>query len=93
MSSKATQVESFWVRQFSQIKNEGWLAVRRKAWFAAKISVKLLVDLVGYILAVPVVLFVRLIRPFKLVRFGYFLAGRIGSKKLSSIRMLLLIVS
>jgi len=65
------EINTFWSRQFSQIKEEGWAAVRRKAR-------KTPFHLTGFIVALPVVLIVRLIRPFKLVRFGYFYASRIG---------------
>ena len=73
-----TFIKTFLSRQISNIREERWVAVRRKVQTAAKRLVKLPVDLVGFTLAVPVVLFVRLIRPYKLIRFGYFYAGRIG---------------
>jgi putative glycosyltransferase (TIGR04372 family) len=66
MSSNDISIISFWSRQISQIKENGWVAVRFKV-------VKILtlpIDLIGYTLAVPVVLFVRLIRPLVWIRFG-----------------------
>tara|TARA_Y100000588_G_scaffold395023_2_gene519201 strand:- start:908 stop:2194 length:1287 start_codon:yes stop_codon:yes gene_type:complete len=66
MSSNPITPKSFWSRQISEIKENGWVAVRFKV---VKI-LKLPIDLIGYTLAVPVVLFVRLIRPLVLIRFG-----------------------
>jgi len=78
MSKINTQIHSYWSRQLSELKKEGWVAVRRKTVTVIVKLLKLPIDLVGFVLAVPVVLFVRLIRPIKLIRFGYFFAGRIG---------------
>ena len=74
----SSTIVAFWSRQISQIKEENWMAVRRNARLAIIKLVKLPVDIIGYTLAVPIVLFVRLIRQYKLIRFGYFFAGRIG---------------
>lgn len=72
------QIERFWSRQVSEIKKEGWAAVRRKAKTLTIKLVNIPITLIGLIVAVPVVLIVRLIRPWVLIRFGYFFAGRIG---------------
>ena len=66
MSSNAVSPKLFWSRQISQIREKGWVAVRFKL---AKV-VKLSIDLIGYTLASPVVLIVRLIRPLVWIRFG-----------------------
>ena len=71
-------IQTFWSRQFSQVREEGWPAVRRKTRTAVIKLVKMPFHLLGLTMALPVVLVVRLIRPFKLVRFGYLFAGRIG---------------
>ena len=53
----------FWSYQFSQIKEEGWTAVWRKL---KRLTIRLLL----VIIAIPPVLFVRLIQPFIWIRFG-----------------------
>ena len=73
-----TTLCSFWSRQIIHVKKEGYVAVRRKARLAIIKLLKLPINLAAFTLAVPLVLFVRLIRPLKLLRFGYFFAGRIG---------------
>jgi putative glycosyltransferase (TIGR04372 family) len=61
---------NFLNKQCNQIKEGGWMAVRRKARIAIIRLVKFPIYLFGCILSLPLVLFIRLIRPFKLVRFG-----------------------
>ena len=78
MSRINTQIHSYWSRQLSELKKEGWVAARRKTVTVILKLLKSPFDLVGFTLAVPVVLFVRLIKPIKLIRFGYFFTNRIG---------------
>lgn len=52
--------------QIRQIRNEGFTAVVRKA----RILLKLIPDLPGALLATPIVVLVRLLRPFVVIRFG-----------------------
>jgi|TARA_B100001971_G_scaffold213598_1_gene247441 hypothetical protein len=54
------------------------MAVRRKVNILFIKLVNMPIKLIGLIVAVPLVLIVRLIRPWVLIRFGYFFAGRIG---------------
>jgi len=71
-------IQIFCYRQIEQIRNEGFVAVYRKIKIIVFKIMKLPIDAIAYPLAVPIVVFVRLIRNFKLIRFGYFFAGRIG---------------
>jgi len=66
-------------RQISEIREEGWKAVRRKARSAFGRAVKLPFHLIVFSLAVPVVLFLRLIRPWVLFRFGCINSEIIGA--------------
>ena len=70
MSSNQLSITTFWIRQFNQIKEEGWSAVQRKARHAVVRIVKLPIDIIVYLLTLPMVLFVRLIKPFVFIRFG-----------------------
>lgn len=72
------KIKSFWVLHIEQIQEEGWLAVHRKTAKLIAILLNLPISIVGTTCAIPLVLFVRLIRPIMLIRFGYFFAGRIG---------------
>ena len=54
------------------------MVVLRKARVAFIMAVKLPIDMIVYTLAVPVVLFVRLIKPWVLIRFGYIRSDVIG---------------
>ena len=71
-------IQAFWYRQIKQIRQEGWIAIQRKIKIIYFKMIQFPFDIIGYTLAVPIVLFVRLIRNFKLIRFGYFDVGRIG---------------
>ena len=66
----------FWLRQFLHIKKGGWSEVKRKV----KLSIEIYgpIPLIGFIVSVPLVLIVRLIRPWILIRFGFIIFGRIG---------------
>ena len=64
----------FWSYQFSQIKHEGWVAVKRKL---RKLTNAILVIPI-IIMAIPIVLIIRSIQPMIWVRFGYFWVNRIG---------------
>ena len=70
MFSNQMSVGTFYTRQVSQIKEEGWSAVQRKARQAVIRIVKLPIDIIVYLLILPMVLFVRLIKPFVFIRFG-----------------------
>ena len=61
-----------------QIKKEGYGAVHRKIRKFIILLIRLPLDIVGYLLAIPLVVLARMLRPFVLVRFGFFFAGRIG---------------
>ena len=72
------KLKSFWSRQIREIKNGGWAVILRKAkvLFIKFINLPLL--LIAYTFAVPFVVFIRILSPLKLIRFGYFYAGRLG---------------
>ena len=81
INKKTKEVQTIYLfidRHVRQIKEEGWPAVRRKARTAVIISIKLPIYLIGFTFAVPVVLFVRLIRFWVLIRFGPVSSGVIG---------------
>ena len=61
-------------RQFNQISAEGWPALRRKL----KRLVFLPFELLEILLAFPLVMLIRLLRPFIVVRIGRVDIGRIG---------------
>jgi putative glycosyltransferase (TIGR04372 family) len=68
------QIESFWARQYSQIRKDGWAVLRRK-------SVRLLQVGIGgllYIPAIPLVLVIRIIRPLIWIRIGHIRSDVIG---------------
>lgn len=69
---------SFWSRQIGQIQEGGWRAVQHKIKIVIIRAVYLPVDLFAYILAVPAVLFVWLIRPLVWIRFGSVRSDVIG---------------
>jgi len=60
-------LKTYWGRQFSQIKEEGWTAVQFK-----------LKMLIIALIFSPLLLFLRVLRPLFWVRFGYFTNERIG---------------
>lgn len=64
----------FCVRQFNQIKKEGFPV----AWRKMKRFLQELVGLPLVIMAVPVVLIIRILKPVVRIRFGYIFARRIG---------------
>ena len=70
-------IDYSWSRQISQIKEEGMPSVWRKAKVILRLD-RLLIDMICFILAVIVVLFIRLIRPFVIVWIGTIDVGRIG---------------
>ena len=77
MSDNAISVQTFWSRQVSQIKEEGWVVVKRKF----PLFVDVITDqrrVFNIILFLPFVLLVRLIKPFVLLRFGILISDRIG---------------
>ena len=70
MFSNQMSVGKFYTRLITQIKEEGWSAVQRKARHAVVRKVKLPNDIIVYLLTLSMVLFVRLIKPFVFIRFG-----------------------
>lgn len=64
----------FCFRQYNQIKEQGFPAVCRKA----KKIPEMILKLPFVLMAVPVVLVIRILKPFVWIRFGYFPAVRIG---------------
>ena len=72
------KLKSFWFRQIRQIKDGGWTVILRKVKVLFNKFINLPFFMIGYTFAVPVVLFIRIIRPWKLIRFGYFWPSRIG---------------
>ena len=67
--------KSFWMCQLSQIKEEGWAAVCRKA----KTLCLKAIQIPLYLFALPMVIIIRLVRPLVWIRFGQFPTGVIGS--------------
>lgn len=66
--------KSFWSWQYKQIKEEGFPAVWRKA----KKMPKVVLNFPFVFLSFPVVLVIRVLKPIVWIRFGHFLATRIG---------------
>ena len=64
----------FVARQFREIKAGDWKVFLRKLRLGALIGV----DAVLVVMAIPIVLFVRIVQPIWWVRFGYFSVDRIG---------------
>ena len=60
MSDNTIQLQSFLSRQVSQIRQEGWVAIQRKIKIIYFKMIQFPFDIIGYTLAVPIVLFVRL---------------------------------
>jgi putative glycosyltransferase (TIGR04372 family) len=71
-------VTAFITRQIDQIRKGGWLELKRKLKLAAPMIIRLPVLLLELPFALLIVLAVRLIRPFCLVRFQRFISWRIG---------------
>jgi putative glycosyltransferase (TIGR04372 family) len=66
---------SFWSsRQYNQIKKEGSLCV----WLKVKKVFKVVLILPFVTIAIPIVLIVRMLKPFVWIRFGCICASRIG---------------
>ena len=65
---------SFWRCRFSEIKEEGWAAVCRKAkTFCLKA-----IQIPLYVFALPMVIIIRLVRPLVWIRFGQLRSNPIG---------------
>ena len=71
-------IQTFWSRQICQIKEEGMPSVMRKVKKVILRPDQVLIDMICFTLAVIVVLFIRLIRPFVIVRIGKIDIGRLG---------------
>ena len=67
-------MESFWARQYNQIEEEGFPAVWRKA----KKALQNMPKLPFVVLAIPIVLALRLIKPLVWIRFGCICGSTIG---------------
>ena len=74
MNNKITNI-NFFPRQFSQIKEEGWRTLIRKLHVGVRYGITLPI----YLLAVPIVLIVRSIRPLIWLRFGPIRSDVIGN--------------
>ena len=61
-----------------QIKKGGWAVFFDKGKKAPKRIVLFTFDLIATPFSIPIVLLIRLIKPIKHIRFGYFYGGRIG---------------
>ena len=70
--------KTFWSRQVHQIKEEGLVAVQRKAHNATGIAFSMLFEVILCALAVPFVFFVRLISPWVLIRIGHLRSDAFG---------------
>ena len=66
--------KTFWSRQISQIREEGWVAFKRKI---NTLTRPVIIFLFSFI-CIPLVLIIRFIKPWYWIRFGYFLGSRIG---------------
>ena len=67
-------LNSFITRQISHVSEEGWPALRKKMKRLALLSL----DIPIIILASPIVIIIRLLRPFLIIRIGKDDIGRIG---------------
>ena len=76
-SGKILIDELFWHRQFKHIRDEGFAAVRRKLRILFKKKIKLF-ELPLYLVALPIVLFIRLLRPLTWIRFGEIRSDAMG---------------
>jgi putative glycosyltransferase (TIGR04372 family) len=66
--------KSYWIQQFNQIKTQGIKAIWRKL---KTVSRRLIIFLFT-LLVFPIVLVIRVIKPWCWIRFGWFLGSRIG---------------
>ena len=71
---KKLEAKSFWSRRVYDIRKEGFVGLVYvynyvKAWFNF---------LPGIIAVIPIILIIRIIRPFIFIRFGNLNSGRIG---------------
>ena len=71
---RKAEINLFFFQQFSKIKEGGWKILLRKLYVGVPYTVRLPI----YLLAIPIVLIVRCIRPITLVRFGRIRADVIG---------------
>ena len=67
----------FWSRQVSHIKEEGWMAAKRKLPFIVEVFTDKR-RAFKIILFLPFVLLLRFIKPFVVLRFGTLISDRIG---------------
>ena len=68
------KLRTYWYRQVSQIKAEGFVAVQRKS----RKVILVFFDVIFCALSVPPVLFVRLIKPLILIRIGHVRSDALG---------------
>jgi len=73
---KIVSKHSFWSLHYSHIKEEGWIAIKRKIF---RLMRRIGVTISLSFLAIPVVLIVRIIRPLIWVRFGAVRSDVIGN--------------
>jgi len=67
-------IKTYWLQQFSQIKEEGSEAIWRKLKTVSRRTIVSLLTL----LMIPLVLIIRIIKPRFWIRFGWFFGSRIG---------------
>ena len=66
--------KSYWIQQFNQIKEQGCKIIFKKL---KTVSRRFLVFILS-LLVIPIILIIRLIKPFFWIRFGWFFGSRIG---------------
>lgn len=71
-------IKNFVKKQFFQIKSGGTKILFNKVVLLNKIIINRIIDLLLYVISIPIVLVARLISPLYLVRFGYIVGARIG---------------
>jgi len=74
MKFNTLNITKYWLYQLSQIQEEGWIAIQRKLMRLPQVVVSIHL----MILAVPLVLLIRVIRPWLWIRFGQFASHAIG---------------
>ena len=72
---RKNEIKKFWPHHFNQIKEEGWKALLRKLYVGVRYGITLPI----FLLAAPIVIIVRFIRPIILIRFGSVRSDVIGN--------------
>jgi len=74
MFSYSIKEKSFWIRQYSHLKEDGFSALLRKLITLTRPIIIFLLSLI----CIPLVIIIRLIKPIYWIRFGWFFSSRIG---------------